>query len=112
MKITKVEHKGLLNLLFIEESSFLVGGEPRIQQKSFPLNKLADAGSAYKKIIDTADHKTGKFKEDQIEFTPSEIAILKELFDAKTDWKVGDAEFVLELKDIFDGKDKKEEKKK
>lgn len=67
---------------------------------------MVEASGAYKKIIDGVDKGTGQFSNKTIEFTPGEVAILKELFDAqgKIGFAIGDGEAALEVQDIFDGK--------
>jgi hypothetical protein len=102
MKITKKEHKAILSSLFFEE----VQGQFR--PKNFSIDKLAEAGSANKKIRESVTEDKKKFIDAEIEFTPDETAILSDLFKAKKEWTVIDAEFVLELKDIFEGKEIKE----
>lgn len=104
MKITKKEHKSLLAQLFIVKTGNFIEGREAVRQKEFSLDKLKNAGSAYSKLIESVDEAKEKYIDGEIEFAPGEVAILKDLFDEKKDWSVGDATFVLELKDIFDGK--------
>lgn len=102
MKIYKKEHKSILNTLFFHP---IVPGQP-VKQKNFPLDQLGAAGSAFTKIRDGADEKTGVFNQEEISFDLNEILVLKRLFDEASQEGFGaaDAQFVLELKDKFDGK--------
>lgn len=107
MKISSPQQKRIIWETFYEKTGQTgQNGVPIAQPKSFQLEKLQDAGSAKKKISDTIDQKTGIFNDKEIEFTPGEIAIIKDLFDAQS--KIGfmadDAEAVLALKNTFDGK--------
>ncbi|MCP3681691.1 MAG: hypothetical protein GY861_03280 [bacterium] len=111
MKISKPSHKGILQGCFLTAPSLNRNQQIFVSQKSFPLEKLGDAGTAYKKLLSDADKKTNKFSEKQIEFTPGEVVILKEVFDEKSKrtehgFTPTSAESVLEIKDLFEGKEK------
>jgi len=99
MKVSKPSHKILIRSLFFKE------GKP----VEFSLDKLPDAGSALKKIEECSEPVKDKpnliqFNDKEIEFTPSEIAILKPLFDGKEKWSVTEYEVVGQVKNLFDGK--------
>lgn len=98
MKIKKKEHKSILQKCFLEET------QTGIRQKSFPLDKLESAVSAYKKLVDSTKDK--EFVDGEIEFTPAEVAILKEVFDkkGKTGFVPSVGREVFELKNLFEGK--------
>ena len=95
------------------------GQTPEIP-KSFPLEEVFDAASAKKKVMPKTepllDDKgvqvttgeglvmsriTFEDSEKDIEFTPSEIVILKRMFDEKKDWSTEITEPLQQLKDIF-----------
>jgi hypothetical protein len=105
MKILKGTHKALLFNLFYEKGRNPYTGQEGMVPKEFPLEKLMDAGSAKKKILPVVEQVNDQqrllFNDGEIEFIPAEIAIIKELFDAKRTWAADDAEIVQELKDIF-----------
>ena len=125
MKISKGVHKQFLLDLFVQPHPHVSG---QIIAKEFSLEDLFDASSAKKKIAplirEATDEeiniylkgqkvsdeemnnlrknlKTTIFKDEEVEFTPSEIVILKKLFDSKKTWSVEQADIVKELKDIF-----------
>lgn len=122
MKISKGNHRAILIDLFYSVDS--KGMTP----KEFPLEKLFDASQAKKKLMPLVraateteilnylngkqvtpeemenykkDLKTTTFEDKEVEFTPSEVVILKELFDSKKNWSIDKADIVKELKDIF-----------
>ena len=99
MKLSKKAHKILFFNLFYE----VVNGQTKV--KEYPLEELFDASSTKKKLAqksDEADSKTiFNFTDDEVEFTPAEIVILKKLFDGKKGWNVDDAEAVGEIKELF-----------
>jgi len=98
MKITKKEHKSILQKCFLEET------QTGVRQKNFTLDKLENAASAYKKLVDSVEKE--KFIDGEIEFTPAEVAILKEVFDekGKTGFIPDIGMEVIELKNLFEGK--------
>lgn len=113
MKISEPAHKKIIWETFFEKTGqFTQDGVPRFETKSFHLEKLADAGSAKKKLGECINEQTSFFNAKEIEFTPSETAIIKDLFDkeSKNGFNVDLAESVLSLKDIFDGKSSKDKK--
>lgn len=102
MKVKKATHKVILSRLYVQENG---------QSVNFSVDKLADAGSSLKKInegaktIDVGEGKQAvQYKDGDIEFTPAEVAILKPLFDEKKEWAAVDAQAVLEIKALFEGK--------
>jgi hypothetical protein len=94
MKITKKEHKALIYTMFFREE------QGQVRPVNFAIDKLVDASSAAKKV----KPKDSKFIDGEVEFTADEWVILKELFEAKTEWAWGDADSVVELKELFEGK--------
>ena len=113
MKISAPEQKVVLHKLFLELTGRTEAGDPVYQQRQFPLDKLMDASSAAKKLLDGARQENGflYFSDSEISFTPAEVAILKDLFDGVTTWEIGMADGVLGLRAIFQGKDGAQEKK-
>lgn len=122
MKIFKGDHRAILIDLFYSVDS------KGMTAKEFPLEKLFDASRAKKKLMPLVrpateteilnylkgkqvtpeemeiykrDLKTTVFEDKEVEFTPSEVVILKELFDSKKNWSIDKADIVKELKDIF-----------
>jgi len=109
MKIAKGGHKAVLSSLFYERTGQTSPtGLPVFQPKQFPFDKLMDAASAAKKLREGSETKENKvfYSDKEIEVTPSEASVLKELFDANKDkWDITVAETVKELNDLFDGTD-------
>jgi len=87
---------------------------PIAQPKQFTFVTLQDAASAYKKILEGSKNTTQKvgdesvvfteYSDKEIEFTPAEVALLKQLFDGQEKWGIESAEAVSELKVLFEGK--------
>ena len=87
---------------------------PIAQPKQFTFVTLQDAASAYKKILEGSKNTTQKvgdesvvfteYSDKEIEFTPAEVALLKQLFDGQEKWGIESAEAVSELKELFEGK--------
>jgi len=113
MKINKANHKAVLSRLFFDISTN-EKGMPVAQPKQFTFVTLQDAASAYKKILDGSTNKTEKigdetiilteYSDKEIEFTPAEVALLKQLFDGQEKWEISQAAAVAQLKDLFEGK--------
>ena len=113
MKITKATQKAVLSRLFFDISTN-DKGLPVAQPKQFTFVTLQDAASAYKKILEGSTNKTEKigdetiilteYSDKEIEFTPVEVALLKQLFDGQEKWGIESAEAVQELKELFEGK--------
>ena len=109
MKINLGTQKAILHMLFFEEVTKNEQGQPVFRPKQFPLNKLFDAASAAKKLMEDSTEKDGRiwFKDKEVEFTPAEITVLKELFDDNSEkWDITTAEIVKELQELFKGKEK------
>ena len=107
MKISKATHKAVLSSLFYEKAGDTPEGMPIFKAKQFPFDKLMDAASAAKKLTEGSEEKEGRiyYKDGEIELTPDERSILKDLFEANKDnWDITVAEQVKELKDLFEGK--------
>ena len=108
MKITKGTQKAILSSLFYEKTSQNTPeGQPIFQPKQFPFDKLMDAASAAKKLAEGSTTKENRifYTNKEIELNPSEVSILKELFDANKDkWDISVAEVVFELQELFKGK--------
>ena len=118
MKIVQAGHKKVLFDLFFELAGRTAQGAPAYEGRKFPIDKLADAASAAKKltkgstpILDDKGNPTGSLmlSGTAVEFSPNEVSLLKELFDGRTEWPFGEADTVLALKNIFAGKNGKEE---
>lgn len=105
MRINGSGCKAVLFSCFFELQKGQMGQEI-MRPKTFMIDKIADAGSASKKLKDGMNEKTGKFTDTEVEFIPSEIAVLKELFDikAKKGFPFGDADAVVKLDKLFKGK--------
>lgn len=108
MKILKGTQKAILASLFYEKTSQTgPEGQPIFQPKQFPFDKLMDAASAAKKLAEGSTTKENRifYSDKEVELNPSEVSILKELFDGNKDkWDVTVAEVVLELQELFKGK--------
>ena len=76
---------------------------------------MQDAASAYKKILEGSKNTPQKiddtntvimteYSDKEIEFTPAETVLLKQLFDGQEKWSIDQSEAVSELKDLFEGK--------
>src|SRR3990167_885736 len=114
MRLSKATHKAVLSRLFFD-ISINDKGLPVAQPKQFTFVTLQDAASAYKKILEGSKDTPRKiddthtvifteYSDKEIEFTPAEVAILKELFDSNSDkWTVQEAEAVGELQELFKG---------
>ena len=113
MKIIKATLKAVLSRLFFDISTN-EKGLPVAQPKQFTFVTLQDAASAYKKILEGSKNTTQKvgdesvifteYSDKEIEFTPAETVLLKQLFDEQEKWDISNAESVSELKDLFEGK--------
>src|SRR3990167_9576582 len=114
MKINKATIKAVLSRLFFDISTN-EKGLPIAQPKQFTFVTLQDAASAYKKILEGSKDTPQKiddpntvifteYSDKEIEFTPAEVALLKQLFDGQEKWGIESAEAVLELKELFEGK--------
>ncbi len=109
----------------------MMSGQPPFVSVEFALEKLREAGSAKRKLLQptrpltetefanfikgnarvyTEDEQVElkkslgvnlNYDNSEIEFNPDEIVILKDLFDAKKKWSSDLDLVVLELKDIF-----------
>ena len=115
MKITKATIKAVLSRLFFDISTN-EKGMPIAQPKQFTFVSLQDAASAYKKILEGSKNTPQKiddtntvimteYSDKEIEFTPAETVLLKQLFDGQEKWDIQSAEAVQELKDLFGGKE-------
>src|SRR3990172_11814422 len=113
MKMIKATQKAVLSRLFFDISTN-DKGLPVAQPKQFTFVTLQDAASAYKKILEGSTNKTEKignetiilteYSDKEIEFTPAEVVLLKQLFDEQEKWTIDQAAAVQELKKLFDGK--------
>ena len=114
MKIIKASHKAVLSRLFFDISTN-EKGMPIAQPKQFTFINLQTAASAYKKILEGSKNTPQKiddtntvimteYSDKEIEFTPAEVALLKQLFDGQEKWGIESAEAVGELKELFEGK--------
>jgi hypothetical protein len=99
MKIVTMGQKEVLLSLFYTEKQTMQG--TTMISKEFPLEDLMSAGSAKKKLMPKIKDNKAFWEEKEIEFTPSEIVVLKKLFDEKKTWSVDAATIVQELKNIF-----------
>ena len=115
MRISKATHKAVLSRLFFD-ISINDKGLPVAQPKQFTFVTLQDATSAYKKILEGSKNTPQKindtdtvmfteYSDKEIEFTPAEVALLKQLFDGQDKWGIESAEAVLELQELFEGKE-------
>ena len=114
MKINKATIKAVLSRLFFDISTN-EKGMPIAQPKQFTFVTLQDAASAYKKILEGSKNTTQKvgdesvvfteYSDKEIEFTPAEVALLKQLFDGQEKWDIQSAEAVSELQELFKGKE-------
>lgn len=118
MKISKATHKAVLSRLFFDVSTN-DKGLPVVQPKGFSFLNVRIAETAYKKILEGSkdtplkiDDQTTvtstEYADKEIEFTPEETTLVKQLFDAETqkeDWKIGSGETGYELQDLFKGKE-------
>ena len=103
MKVKSKKHKAILHSLFFSEK------DGQMSPVTFPIEKLGGASSGAKKLIGTSEVlENGGIKynydDSEQEFTPSEVAILKDLFDRKSTWSVEVADIVFEIKNLFEGK--------
>ena len=114
MRIKKATQKAVLSRLFFD-ISFDEKGFPIAKPKQFTFINLQTAASAYKKILEGSKDTPKKiddtntvifteYSDKEIEFTPAEVALLKQLFDEQDKWDISNAESVSELKDLFEGK--------
>ena len=114
MKIKSATQKAVLSRLFFDISTN-EKGMPIAQPKQFTFVTLQDAASAYKKILEGAKDTPRKiddtntvifteYSDKEIEFTPAEVVLLKQLFDGQEKWSIEQAEAVGELKKLFEGK--------
>ena len=114
MKISKATLKAVLSRLFFDISTN-DKGLPIAQPKQFTFVTLQDAASAYKKILEGSKNTPQKindtdtvmfteYADKEIEFTPAETVLLKQLFDGQEKWEISQAEAVGELKELFEGK--------
>src|SRR3990172_13216293 len=113
MKINKATIKAVLSRLFFDISTN-EKGLPIAQPKQFNFLTRQDAASAYKKILEGSKNTTQKvgdesvifteYSDKEIEFTPAEVALLKQLFDEQEKWGIESAKAVGELKALFEGK--------
>ena len=114
MKINKATLKATLSRLFFDISTN-EKGLPIAQPKQFTFVTLQDAASAYKKILEGSKNTPQKindtdtiivteYSDKEIEFTPAEVVLLKQLFDEQEKWEISQAEAVGELKELFEGK--------
>lgn len=108
MKLIKGTHKAVLSSLFYEKTGQNTSnGLPIFQPKQIPFDKLMDASSAAKKINEGSELTGVKitYPDGEIEFTPAEVTVVKELFDANKDkWDVTVADSIKELIELFEGK--------
>jgi|SRR3990167_4520135 len=113
MHLKKATLKAVLSRLFFD-ISFDEKGFPIAKPKQFTFINLQTAASAYKKILEGSKNTTQKvgdesvvfteYSDKEIEFTPAETALLKQLFDGQEKWGIESAEAVLELQELFKGK--------
>ena len=114
MRLHKATHKAVLSRLFFD-ISINEKGLPVAQPKQFTFVTLQDAASAYKKILEGSKNTPQKindtdtvmfteYADKEIEFTPAEVVLLKQLFDEQEKWTIDQAAAVQELKELFDGK--------
>lgn len=102
MNIEKKEHKLILWELFFEERDTMQG--KKVMPKDFPLEDLAAAGFAKKRLkfeLLDKEKETYGWLDGVLEFPPDEVVVLKKLFDEKKKWSVDASETVAELKAIF-----------
>jgi len=110
MKIVSGKQKAILTSLFYEKTGQNdPEGRPMYQPISSTWDKRTDIASAAKKLSEGSTTKENRifYSDKEVELTPAETAIVKELFDAnkdKWDWTVDDV--VLELQELFEGKKK------
>lgn len=110
MRVTKAQHKAILNSLFYTKTEQVQDGNPVYQPKQFPFDKLMDASSAAKKLNEGTNVKDNRieYEDGEVELTLDETIILKELFDANKDgWTILEAEAIAELQELFEGKEEK-----
>lgn len=91
MKITKGVHKILLG------SCFYIQGQPA----EVPKDLQSAAVSAFGKLVTLHDNGKIFAGEDEVEFTPSEVVVLKYLYDMKKVWPFNAKETTDELHLIF-----------
>ena len=114
MHLKKATLKAVLSRLFFD-ISFDEKGFPIAKPKQFTFINLQTAASAYKKILEGSQDTPRKiddtntvifteYSDKEIEFTPAEVALLKQLFDEQEKWGIESAEAVQELKELFEGK--------
>src|SRR3990172_5982375 len=118
MKISKATLKAVLSRLFFDISTN-DKGLPVAQPKQFTFVTLQDAASAYKKILEGSKNTPQKiddtntvifteYSDKEIEFTPAEVVLLKQLFDGQEKWGIEQSTAVLELDKLFKGKENNE----
>ena len=114
MHLKKATLKAVLSRLFFD-ISFDEKGFPIAKPKQFTFINLQTAASAYKKILEGSKNTPQKiddtntvimteYSDKEIEFTPAEVALLKQLFNGQEKWGIESAEAVLELQELFKGK--------
>jgi hypothetical protein len=103
MKITTGAQKSILCELFFVANPRQSSQDPRpLVGREFPMEEFFDAASAKKKVMFKILDGKIIFEDREEEFTPSEVVILKKLWDEKKTWSSDlDPTVVGELKNIF-----------
>lgn len=91
MKIQKSSHKMLL------ASCFYQNGMP----KEVPKTSQDTAATCFKKLVTINENGSATANSEEIELTPSEIVLMKYLYDQKLTWPWDAEEQTNELNDIF-----------
>jgi len=108
MKISSGTQKAILSSLFYEKTGQNTPeGQPMFQPIASTWDKRTDIASTAKKLMEGSTTKDNRifYSDKEVELTPSEVAVVKELFDGnkdKWDWTVD--EIVRELQELFEGK--------
>lgn len=118
MKVQTAQMKVFLRELFLTEGRN-ASGQPIVTEKRFPFSKLGDVMTVNEKLLkgstlDKTNPKLMRFTEDEVEFTPAEVAILIDLFDSIKDWTSSKAKLAIEFEALTkggDADDKKSEEK-
>ena len=97
MNIKEASQKAYLYSLFLDNTP--QGRKP----KSFPIEKVADASTAAKKLLKGSTDSAGTttFADGDTKFTAEEWILLKEFVNAIQSATILEAEVIKELKEIF-----------
>lgn len=101
MKINKPQHKSIIHSLFFKKN-VNQNGQSYMEPIEIGFPDLIQASQIFEKIKKDTDEK-GVLNNNEIEFTPTEVALIVKLFDKKQGWDVNVSTFVVELKKIIDG---------